>query len=89
MSNDAHRITLAQLGEFLTQLGIDWTPDDLQGIVIEPGKVTVTRYRCDENGGLVVLPGHDELATEVVTIPIEAEHRLVSGGKISISAVSE
>lgn len=70
MSNDAHCITLTQLGEFLTQLGLDWTPNEIRSIAIEPGKVTVVRTRYDEDGRTRVLPGHDEPASEIVTIPV-------------------
>lgn len=70
MSKDAHRVTLDQLGEFITQLGIDWDPRSLRGIVIEPGKITVTRNRHNEQGHSYVLPGTDEVATETVTIAV-------------------
>lgn len=73
MSSDALRVTLAQFGEFLTQLGIDWNPRVIRGIVIEPGKITVTRNRHNEQGRQYVLPGTDEVATEVVTIAVVPE----------------
>lgn len=70
MSKDQHRVNLNQLGEFMTSLGVDWTPRDLQSIVITPGKITVTRMRRDENDCTYVLPGCNEVATEVVTIAV-------------------
>jgi hypothetical protein len=73
MSNDAHRVTVAQLGEFISQLGIDWTPDDLRSIEVLPGKVVVTRYRRDENGLHVADYENNELTTETVTIAVVAK----------------
>ena len=60
MSNDAHRVTLAQLGEFLTQLGIDWTPETIHSIVMKAGQITVTRNRRDEQGRKLALPATGE-----------------------------
>lgn len=70
MSKDTHRITVAELGQFVEQLGIDWKPRDLRSIEILPGKVTVTRYRVDHDGHRIALPGGNECATEVTIIAV-------------------
>jgi hypothetical protein len=70
VSSDAHRITLDQIRDLLTGLGIEPDTNRLMTVFIEPGKVTVVRKRQDENGRYVLLLDHNEVATETTTIAV-------------------
>lgn len=71
MSNDPLRITLDKLAELLREFGLD--PVDLKTLKLvhmEGGTIEIVRYRTDEKGQMVVLPGANEVATETVTIAL-------------------
>ncbi len=73
VGQDAHAVTVDQLGAFVSALGIAWDPDTLLSITAVPGKVTVVRGRRNEEGQPYLVPTHDgsvEQATETVTIAI-------------------
>lgn len=69
MSADPHHITIAQVRELLTGLGIEPDTANIRTVVIESGKVTVVRYRLDESGHRYVV-GPNELATETIMIKV-------------------
>jgi hypothetical protein len=69
MSTDAHKVTLDQLREALTVMGIDSDTKTLQTVFIEPGKITVVRKRLNESGHNYVV-GYQDVATEIVTMAV-------------------
>lgn len=71
MSNDPHTIGLDKLLELVRGLGIEPDRNTLKSVHIEAGKVEVVRYRLNDDGQKYVV-GHNELATETVTIRVEA-----------------
>lgn len=72
MSKDAHRITLSQIREASTVLGLDPDLSTLRELRMEPGRITVERARLNEQGKQYVA-GYSEMATETVTIAVVAE----------------
>ncbi|WP_242890270.1 hypothetical protein [Actinomadura litoris] len=60
-------ITSAEVFGFVALLGVE--PKDVREVTIDRDKVTVTEFRRDESGGLLIA---GEFAAEVVTeIPID------------------
>lgn len=72
MSKDAHRITLAQIREAFTVLGLDPDLSTLRELRMEPGRITLERARLNEDGKQYVV-GYADLATETVTIAVVNE----------------
>lgn len=71
MSNQPHTIPLDRLLELVRSLGIEADPVDLKSVRIEAGRVEVVRFRRNE-AGMKYSVSPNELATETVTIAIEA-----------------
>lgn len=69
MSNDAHRVTQAQLREAFTVLGLDPDLSTLRELWIEPGVITLERARLNEDGRQYAV-GSADLATETITIAV-------------------
>jgi hypothetical protein len=67
---DPFVITLEQVSEALGILGVEDIAR-VRRVEIEPGKVTVTRFRRDSDGNLYVVPGYDEIANEMITIAVK------------------
>ncbi len=67
MAKDAHSITLGQVRDLLTGLGIEPDVENITRVTMEPGKVTVVRNRL-RDGKPYIAGG--TLATESVTIPV-------------------
>lgn len=55
--------------DLCTTLG--YPPADVRSIDIEPGRITVTSFRRDADGRLVVLEAGDEIATTTDVIKVE------------------
>jgi len=69
VSKDAHRVTLDQLREALTVMGLDPDIRTLKTVFIEPGMITVVRKRQNEEGRDYIV-GYADVATETVTIAV-------------------
>jgi hypothetical protein len=67
---DAIRIPLDKVRELLAGLGVEPDTSNLKSVHIDPGVITVTRFRRDEDGYMVVCPGTDQVATETTTIAV-------------------
>lgn len=74
MSKDALTIQLSQLAGLLEGIGIEADVHDICSIHIQPGKITVVRYRVTPDGHRVIINGHSDLlaepATEATTIAV-------------------
>jgi hypothetical protein len=69
MSSDAHRVTLDQVRQAFEILGFDTNLSTLRELHMEPGRITVTRFRLDENGKSFVA-GYNDMATETVVVAV-------------------
>jgi hypothetical protein len=72
ISNDAITVTLDQVRSLLGDLGVEPDTSDLRSVHIDPGVITVTRFRKNEEGRMVVLPGTSDVATVTTTIAVVA-----------------
>lgn len=70
MIKDALEITLGQLADLLKGLGVEPDLENLSMVRVEPGRVTVVRYRRDDAGNMHLIPGTNDVATETVTIAL-------------------
>jgi hypothetical protein len=67
--NEPDRVTLDQLREALTVLGIDSDTKSLREIRVEPGQITVVRHRRNDEGRIFTV-AYNDVATVTTTIAV-------------------
>lgn len=69
MTGDPHRVPLSKVLAFLVDIGLDPVdPATLRSVHFDPGRVTVTRARLNEDGQSYIVGTPPEVALETVMI---------------------